>query len=96
MVAPGETLYGLARRVGMRPAELAAWNSLPPDAGLRAGQMLHLSPPAAEPGNFYTVAAGDTFYSIARRYGCTVADLIAHNERPDFTLHIGEALRVPL
>ena len=96
LVAPGETLYGLARRVGVRPAELAAWNGLPPNAGLRAGQLLHLSPPAAEPSNFYTVAAGDTFYSIARRYGCTVADLVAHNERPDFTLHIGEALRVPL
>ncbi len=101
LVAPGETLYGLARRVGVRPAELAAWNGLPPGTGLRAGQLLHLSPPAAEPvptttNGTYIVAAGDTFYSIARRYGCTVPALVAHNERPDFTLHIGEALRVPL
>ena len=100
LVATGETLYGLARRVGVRPAELAAWNSLPPDAGLRAGQLLHLSPPAAEPvlpaaEGTYIVAAGDTFYNIARRYGCTVPALVAHNERPDFTLHIGEVLRVP-
>ncbi|WP_223650302.1 lytic transglycosylase domain-containing protein [Hymenobacter psoromatis] len=102
LVAPGETLYGLARRVGVRPAELAAWNNLPPDAGLRAGQMLHLSPPAAEPvlaaeaSALYTVAAGDTFYSIAHRYGCTVATLAAQNERTDVTLlHIGEMLRVP-
>ena len=100
LVAPGETLYALARRVGVRPAELAAWNNLPPDAGLRAGQLLHLSPPAAEPvltttEGTYIVAAGDTFYSIARRYGCTVPALVAHNERPDFILHIGEALRVP-
>ncbi|MEJ7664818.1 MAG: LysM domain-containing protein [Hymenobacter sp.] len=44
-MAPGETLYGLARRVGVRPAELAAWNGLLPGANLRAGQMLHLSRP---------------------------------------------------
>ncbi|MEJ7664819.1 MAG: LysM domain-containing protein [Hymenobacter sp.] len=43
----------------------------------------------------YIVAAGDTFYSIARRHSCTMPALVAHNERPDFTLHIGEALRVP-
>ena len=102
LVAPGETLYSLARRVGVRPAELAAWNNLPPNAGLRAGQMLRLSPPAAEPvltaeaSALYTVAAGDTFYSIAQRYGCTVATLAAQNERTDVTLlHIGEMLRVP-
>ena len=102
LVAPGETLYALARRVGVRPAELAAWNNLPPAAALRAGQLLHLSPPAAEPvlasvpAGSYVVSRGDTFYSIARHYNCTVAALLAHNDRPDLTLHVGETLRVPL
>ncbi|TDN40514.1 LysM peptidoglycan-binding domain-containing protein [Hymenobacter sp. UV11] len=102
LVAPGETLYALARRVGVRPAELAAWNNLPPTAPLRAGQALHLSPPAAEPvladapNGSYVVSRGDTFYSIARRYSCTVTALLAHNDRPDMTLHVGETLRVPL
>jgi len=102
LVAPGETLYALARRVGVRPAELAAWNNLSPTASLRAGQALHLSPPAAEPvlanasGGSYIVSRGDTFYSIARHYSCTVAALLAHNDRPGMTLHVGETLRVPL
>ncbi len=102
LVAPGETLYALARRVGVRPAELAAWNNLSPTASLRAGQALHLSPPAAEPvladapDGSYVVSRGDTFYSIARRYSCTVAALLAHNDRPDMTLQVGETLRVPL
>ena len=103
LVAPGETLYALARRVGVRPAELAAWNGISPVAPLRAGQLLHLSPPATGPvvaadsaaAGTYTVATGDTFFSISRRYGCTVAALLAHNERPTPTLHVGETLRVP-
>jgi len=104
LVAPGETLYALARRVGVRPAELAAWNNMSPATALRAGQMLHLSPPATEPvlasdtaetSGLYTVAAGDTFFSISRRYRCTVAALLAHNERPTPTLRVGETLRVP-
>lgn len=103
LVAPGETLYALARRVGVRPAELAAWNTISPTSALRAGQLLHLSPPATEPvlasdgetPGLYTVATGDTFFSISRRYRCTVAALLAHNERPTPTLRVGETLRVP-
>jgi len=104
VVAPGETLYALARRVGVRPAELAAWNGISPLTPLRAGQLLHLSASLAAPepqaatastNGTYTVATGDTFFSISRRYGCTVADLLAHNERPTPTLRVGETLRVP-
>ncbi|WP_198172731.1 LysM peptidoglycan-binding domain-containing protein [Hymenobacter ginkgonis] len=102
LVAPGETLYALARRVGVRPAELADWNNLPPDAALRAGQMLRLSPPASVPTppvastpGAYVVAAGDTFFSISRRYGCTVAELLAHNGKDEPILRVGETLRVP-
>lgn len=103
-VAPGETLYALARRLGVRPTELAAWNGLSPLAPLRAGQLLRLSPLAPGPdaapvvastNGTYTVASGDTFFSISRRYNCTVADLLAHNERPTPTLRVGETLRVP-
>ncbi|GAA4498151.1 hypothetical protein GCM10023172_14500 [Hymenobacter ginsengisoli] len=104
LVAPGETLYALARRVGVRSAELAAWNNVSPTAPLRAGQLLHLTPPPTEPGmgevvystpGLYTVASGDTFYSISRRYNCTVAELLAHNERAAPVLRVGETLRVP-
>lgn len=102
LVAPGETLYSLARRVGVRPAELAAWNNLTLTTALRAGQMLHLSPPVATPTlppsptpGLYVVATGDTFFSISRRYGCTVDALLAHNGKDTPTLKVGETLRVP-
>ncbi|TSE18324.1 Membrane-bound lytic murein transglycosylase D [Tepidimonas alkaliphilus] len=38
----GDTLASIARRHGVRVADLAAWNGLKPNAPLRAGQVLHV------------------------------------------------------
>jgi membrane-bound lytic murein transglycosylase D len=101
-VAPHETLYALARRLGVRPADLAAWNSLPPTAALRVGQVLRLSAPAqlqpaAAPRlTAYTVASGDTYFSLSQRYNCTVAELQASNGKADPKLHVGETIRIPV
>ena len=99
-VAPRETLYALARRLGVRPAELAAWNNLPPSAALQVGQVIRLSAPAQPQyltprTTMHTVAQGDTFFSISRRYGCTVAELQASNGKAEPTLRLGEVIRVP-
>ena len=102
-VAAGETLYALARLAGTTPAELAAWNGLAPSAPLHLGQVLRLLPPAITPRpatpathlGTYTVAPGDTLYGIARRYNCTVAQLLAHNGKDAPTLRVGETLQVP-
>lgn len=100
-VAPRETLYALARRLGVRPAELAAWNGLTPTAALRAGQVLRLNAPAplrtaAVAMTAYTVASGDTLFSLSHRYGCTVAELQASNGKAEPTLHVGETIRIPV
>ncbi|TVT39135.1 LysM peptidoglycan-binding domain-containing protein [Hymenobacter setariae] len=99
-VAPRETLYALARRLGVRPAELAAWNNMSPTAALQVGQVIRLSAPAqpqylATRTTTHTVAQGDTFFSISRRYGCTVAELQASNGKAEPTLRLGEIIRVP-
>jgi membrane-bound lytic murein transglycosylase D len=99
-VAPRETLYSLARRVGVRPAELAAWNNIPSTAALQVGQVIRLSAPAQPQylvprTTTHTVASGDTFFSISRRYGCTVAELQASNGKAEPTLRLGEVIRVP-
>ncbi|GAA5335650.1 MULTISPECIES: LysM peptidoglycan-binding domain-containing M23 family metallopeptidase [Thermus] len=39
-VAPGETLYGIARRYGVRVEDLARWNGLSDPNRIRAGQVL--------------------------------------------------------
>ncbi|MGI4884325.1 MAG: LysM peptidoglycan-binding domain-containing protein [Janthinobacterium lividum] len=48
-VQPHEGVYAIARRYNLRPADLLAWNQLPPNAGLTVGQTLRLAPPAAGP-----------------------------------------------
>lgn len=46
-VAPGESLWKIARRYGITVAELAARNTLPTDARLKAGQTLAIPAPGA-------------------------------------------------
>lgn len=104
-VAPRETLYSVARRFGVRPAELATWNNLSPTAALQVGQVLRVggsaapqapAPSGADTYYAHTVAVGDTFFNISRRYGCSVAELQASNSRAETGLRVGEVLRVPV
>jgi spore germination protein YaaH len=46
--------------------------------------------------NTYTVSAGDTLYSIAKRYNTTVDALIALNHLPTDALVVTQTLRLPL
>lgn len=45
-VRAGETLYAIATRYGLTPAELAVWNDLGDGSLIRVGQRLRLSAPA--------------------------------------------------
>ncbi|MGY2131539.1 LysM peptidoglycan-binding domain-containing protein [Hymenobacter sp. HD11105] len=47
VVQKSESLYSVARRYGVRPADLAAWNNLSPSAALDLGQVLRVTPPTA-------------------------------------------------
>jgi len=60
-VRAGETLYAIATRHGLTPAELAAWNDLGDGTLIRVGQRLRLSPPAgsAAPSRAPEAAAGE-------------------------------------
>ncbi|MCB2407365.1 lytic transglycosylase domain-containing protein [Hymenobacter lucidus] len=53
-VQKGETLYAVARKYALRPADLITWNNLPANPALRLGQVLRVAAPAASVG---TVAA---------------------------------------
>ena len=97
-----ETVYGLARRYQLRPADLLAWNNLPAGASLRLGQTLRLRAPeaagavvamSAAPAT-HTVVVGETLYSIARRYGRTTAELQQLNDKVTTNVKVGEVLRV--
>ena len=101
LVQPRETVYGLARRYGLRPADLLAWNKLPAGAGLRLGQTLRLTAPdvtaeaaAAAPPTTHTVLPGETLFSIGRRYGRTAAALQQLNGKTSAKVKVGEVLRL--
>ncbi|SMB96911.1 Lytic transglycosylase catalytic [Hymenobacter roseosalivarius DSM 11622] len=49
IVQKSESLYSIARRYGLRPADLAAWNNLPPSAALSLGQVLRVAPSTPTP-----------------------------------------------
>jgi membrane-bound lytic murein transglycosylase D len=108
-----ETVYSLARRYHLRPADLLAWNNLPANASLRLGQQLRLSAPAITTAEVttsvtiatpvgadvalpatHTVAAGETLYSIARRYKRTVPELQQLNGKASAAVRVGEVLRI--
>ena len=66
------------------------------DAGAHPGPAAgSSSSPAGQTGGVYTVVAGDTLYSIARRHSTTVAKLRTLNELGDTsTIQIGQALQL--
>ena len=52
--------------------------------------------PSAQPGATYQVQAGDTVYSIARRFGTTVEAIVAANRLADpATISVGQVLIIP-
>lgn len=93
VVRPGDTVSSIAIRNGLRPADVLAWNGLGWRSVIYPGQTLRLAPgtvhaapspkpvaaPAAATGAVHTVVRGDTVYAIARKYGTTVANIIAAN-----------------
>ncbi|MFN4233122.1 LysM peptidoglycan-binding domain-containing protein [Thermus sp.] len=90
-VAPGDTLFSIARRYGTTVEELMRLNGL--DTFLiQPGQVLRL-PQGGE--RIHVVVPGDTLFSLARRYGTTVEELMRLNGLSTPELKVGQALRIP-
>ena len=99
-----ETLYGIARQYGVGVMDLVNWNKLDLQQGIKPGQVLKVVEPqdiANEPENVtastiteHEVKSSDTVYSIARKYGVTIKELMEWNGKKDFTLAVGEKLKI--
>ena len=95
-VQRGETLSGIAEKYGVKVSDLATWNQIVDPARIRAGAELVVSPPAKPAEKTYTVAPGDTFSAIAKRFGVEVAELMTHNGYEDPTkLLAGSEIKIP-
>jgi murein DD-endopeptidase MepM/ murein hydrolase activator NlpD len=74
VVAPGETLYAVARRTNVPLRSLIEANNLQPPFRLVAGTRLTI-PPVQE----YVAQQGDTVYSVSRRFGVDSSTLASTN-----------------
>jgi peptidoglycan/xylan/chitin deacetylase (PgdA/CDA1 family) len=102
-VRAGDTLYSIARRFNTTVSRLASLNNLSNVNVIRVGQVLRVpgAAPAPAPAptpatRNYTVRAGDTLSTIARRHNTTVARLAQLNNLTNVNLiRVGQVLRVP-
>jgi membrane-bound lytic murein transglycosylase D len=105
----GDCISKIARKFRVTCAQLYRWNRLSASSKLRPGRFLIVRPaPPPEPmvsvavntgvkqGSTYIVQMGDTPFSIARRSGVAINDLLAWNTidatRP--IIHIGDTLKL--
>ena len=88
-VAPGETLYRIAKQHGVTVALLQQANGIKDPTRLSTGRELTI--PRA-----YVMRKGDTIYSVGRAHGVKPAVILAANEILDPTqVRVGQVLVIP-
>ncbi|HIS69672.1 MAG TPA: LysM peptidoglycan-binding domain-containing protein [Candidatus Gallacutalibacter stercoravium] len=91
-VRPGDTLWNIAKRYNTTVNDIARYNGIANPDELEVGQMLRIfvpeEPSMPEVPEWYVTREGDSLYSIAKRFGTTVDELVALNNirNPDLIL----------
>lgn len=101
-VLPGETLYAISRQHQVSVADLVRWNNLDVNEALKPGQVLVVQGELLSAENtesasgpiIHEVRPADTLYSVARKYGVSIRELMEWNGKSDFNLSVGEKLKV--
>ncbi len=99
IVKKGDTLYQIAKQFGVSVTDIKALNNLTSDA-LTIGQELIIpkkqtdTPPSSE-YLIYQVKAGDTLYSIARKYNTTIDAIKNINNLTSNNLSLNQILKIP-
>ncbi len=106
-VVSGDTLFGIAKKFGMRVDDLKSLNHLFSN-NLNIGQSLQVRTAGSAPipaGNStpptssgstgsYRVVPGDTLFGIAKKFGMSVQELQGLNQLTSSSLSIGQLLKV--
>lgn len=91
-VRPGDTLWGIARTLGVSVRQLASWNSMATGETLRPGRSLVAYSNGGNSSDkrkvSYRVRNGDSLWKIARKLGVSVRQLASWNN-----MSTGETLR---
>lgn len=97
-VRKGDTLYSIAREYGVSVNDIKALNNLTSNV-LSIGQRLLIkegTTPSINPSEeIYIVQAGDTLYSIAKKFNTTVDNIRNLNNLTGNILFVGQQLIVP-
>jgi murein DD-endopeptidase MepM/ murein hydrolase activator NlpD len=91
-VRSGDTLTGIARRMGVSMMTIWWANKLHAKDELKIGQQLVIPPVN---GLVVTVGTTDTLASVAAAHGLDAQDIVATNQLTDTTLVIGQVLILP-
>ena len=91
-VRSGDTLTGIARRMGVSMMTIWWANKLDAKDELKIGQRLVIPPVN---GLVVTVGVTDTLASVAAAHGLDAQDIVATNQLTDTTLVIGQVLILP-
>ena len=104
-VKKGETLYSVSRAYNITVEDIIEWNNLKSSA-LAIGQGLKIISIQNEVNNgqnlenqeesyiYHEVMAGDTMFSISKKYDVKIDDLVEWNKKSDNTVKLGEKLRI--
>ncbi len=94
-VVKGDTLYSIARQYGVSVKDLMTLNGIENPSAMAVGMDLKIPGTETAAPSYYTVVGGDTYYSISRKHGMEVEELLRLNnlEAKD-VLSIGQKLAV--
>ncbi len=83
LVQRGDTLSRIARRYGVRVADIVRANGIDNPNRIYPGQLLCIPEPPPACQAIHTVRRGETLSAIARHYGVRVADIVRANGIPN-------------
>ncbi|ANQ49160.1 LysM peptidoglycan-binding domain-containing protein [Flammeovirga sp. MY04] len=107
IVAQGDSLYSIAKKYNVGPADIIEENDLDPNNGIYIGQELYIPElESDEEKNIvsstssniqkHIVLKGDSLYSISRKYNVTPQQLLEKNQmQPNSPIYIGQILFIP-
>ncbi len=105
VVEKGQTLYSISKQYGCSVEEIKTWNGLSSEK-ISLGQKLQINAGSiTEPSlvpekkeketvSTYKVRKGDTLYSIANKYNCSVKELQKWNKLSSQKLQVGQKLTI--
>lgn len=103
-VKKGETIYAITRKYAIDEKKLAAWNpgltsGLKEDDQIIVGEKKKTAPgvkaPVAVDTTHYTVAAGETAYSLGRKFSMTQEEFYKWNPSAKEGVKAGQVLKIP-